>query len=193
MREVGDRRRLLWFALGSVIALAAWLFPYAWMVVTSSSRHCPEIMSNPTAPYAKHIDFGAYRPRSSPRCPSRGTPPSRRRWHGHCGGADRARACPRATPSRSCASRDAAYAFGVVLACLLVPTQATFVPVFLMLAKAGLVNTMTALVPAVRGERSRNVPRPPCAACGARRDHRGGEDGRGERMDDRVPDRWRRW
>jgi sn-glycerol 3-phosphate transport system permease protein len=38
------------------------------------------------------------------------------------------------------------FAFGVVLACLLVPAQATFVPVFLLFAKARLVNTMTALV-----------------------------------------------
>jgi sn-glycerol 3-phosphate transport system permease protein len=38
------------------------------------------------------------------------------------------------------------FAFGVVLACLLVPAQATFVPVFLMFAKVGLVNTMAALV-----------------------------------------------
>jgi sn-glycerol 3-phosphate transport system permease protein len=38
------------------------------------------------------------------------------------------------------------FAFGVVLACLLIPAQATFVPVFLLFAKAHLVNTMTALV-----------------------------------------------
>jgi sn-glycerol 3-phosphate transport system permease protein len=37
-------------------------------------------------------------------------------------------------------------AFVTVLACLLIPAQVTFVPVFLMLAKVGLVNTMTALV-----------------------------------------------
>src|SRR5581483_9069560 len=37
-------------------------------------------------------------------------------------------------------------AFGLVLACLLVPAQVTFVPVFLLFAKTGLVNTMTALV-----------------------------------------------
>jgi sn-glycerol 3-phosphate transport system permease protein len=38
------------------------------------------------------------------------------------------------------------FAFGVVLACLLIPAQATFVPVFLMFAKARLVDTMAALV-----------------------------------------------
>jgi sn-glycerol 3-phosphate transport system permease protein len=38
------------------------------------------------------------------------------------------------------------FAFGVVLACLLVPAQATFVPVFLMFARVRLVDTMTALV-----------------------------------------------
>jgi sn-glycerol 3-phosphate transport system permease protein len=34
----------------------------------------------------------------------------------------------------------------LVLSCLLVPAQVTFVPVFLMLAKAGLVNTLAALI-----------------------------------------------
>jgi sn-glycerol 3-phosphate transport system permease protein len=38
------------------------------------------------------------------------------------------------------------FAFGTVLACLLVPAQATFVPVFLLFAKAHVVNTMTALI-----------------------------------------------
>jgi sn-glycerol 3-phosphate transport system permease protein len=38
------------------------------------------------------------------------------------------------------------FAFGVVVACLLVPAQATFVPVFLFFAKVGLVDTMAALV-----------------------------------------------
>jgi sn-glycerol 3-phosphate transport system permease protein len=38
------------------------------------------------------------------------------------------------------------FAFGAVIACLLVPTQATFVPVFLMFAKVRAVDTMTALI-----------------------------------------------
>ncbi|HVR20819.1 MAG TPA: carbohydrate ABC transporter permease [Polyangiaceae bacterium] len=37
-------------------------------------------------------------------------------------------------------------AWALVLACLLVPEQVTFVPVFLLLAKAGLVNTLIALI-----------------------------------------------
>jgi sn-glycerol 3-phosphate transport system permease protein len=37
-------------------------------------------------------------------------------------------------------------AFGVVVACLLVPAQVTFVPVFLLFAKTGLVNSFAALV-----------------------------------------------
>jgi sn-glycerol 3-phosphate transport system permease protein len=38
------------------------------------------------------------------------------------------------------------FAFGAVVACLLVPAQATFVPVFLLFAKVRLVDTMAALV-----------------------------------------------
>jgi sn-glycerol 3-phosphate transport system permease protein len=37
-------------------------------------------------------------------------------------------------------------AWGLVLGCLLVPEQVTFVPVFLLFAKTGLVNTLAALV-----------------------------------------------
>jgi sn-glycerol 3-phosphate transport system permease protein len=37
-------------------------------------------------------------------------------------------------------------AFVTVLTCLLIPAQVTFVPVFLLLGRAGLVNTMAALV-----------------------------------------------
>ena len=37
-------------------------------------------------------------------------------------------------------------AFGLVMACLIIPPQVTFVPVFTMLGSAGLVNTMAALV-----------------------------------------------
>jgi len=37
-------------------------------------------------------------------------------------------------------------AFGLVLACLLVPAQVSFVPVFLLFARVGLVNTLPALV-----------------------------------------------
>jgi sn-glycerol 3-phosphate transport system permease protein len=37
-------------------------------------------------------------------------------------------------------------AFALVLACLMVPAQATFVPVFLLFAKVHLIDTMTALV-----------------------------------------------
>jgi sn-glycerol 3-phosphate transport system permease protein len=37
-------------------------------------------------------------------------------------------------------------AFALVLACLIIPAQVTFVPVFTMLGPLGLVNTMTALV-----------------------------------------------
>jgi sn-glycerol 3-phosphate transport system permease protein len=37
-------------------------------------------------------------------------------------------------------------AFGLVLVCLLIPAQVTFVPVFLLLGQAGLLNTMAGLV-----------------------------------------------
>jgi sn-glycerol 3-phosphate transport system permease protein len=36
--------------------------------------------------------------------------------------------------------------FGLVLACLLIPSQVTFVPTFVLFARVGLVNTLAALV-----------------------------------------------
>ena len=93
----------------------------------------------------------APRPRRVPRGLRRD---ARRALHGrhrrHGGRPSRRRRsrwrCPRATRSPSCASSGARFAFGTVLACLLVPAQATFVPVFLMFARVRLVDTMTALV-----------------------------------------------
>ena len=79
------------------------------------------------------------------------------------------------------------FAFGTVLACLLVPAQATFVPVFLMFAKVRLVDTMAALVLPFAASafgtflvRQALLERP-------RRDHRGGANGRRRRVDHRLP------
>ena len=135
--------KALWFGLGGV-ALAAWLFPYAWMVVTSF-KTLPEIMSNPTAPYAKHIDFGAYREVFATMPVARYTAVTAA-MASAIAAAQIALALPAGYALAKLRFKGRGYAFGVILACLLVPTQATFVPVFLMFAKARLVNTMTALV-----------------------------------------------
>ena len=43
-----------------LVAAAAWVVPYAWMVATSF-KTLPEIVAHPTAPLPEHLDLGAYR------------------------------------------------------------------------------------------------------------------------------------
>ena len=95
------------------VAAAAWLGPYAWMIVTSF-KTLPEIVAHPTAPLPEHLDAGAYREVFA------------------------------AIPVGRYMAVTVFMA--VAIACLLVPAQATFVPVFLFFARVRLVDTMTALV-----------------------------------------------
>lgn len=142
MRETRSAKAL-WLALGGV-ALAAWLFPYAWMVVTSF-KTLPEIISHPTAPFAKHLDFGAYREVFATMPVARYTAVTAAMALA-IAAAQIALALPAGYALAKLRFTGRRTAFGLVLACLLVPAQATFVPVFLMFAAARLVNTMTALV-----------------------------------------------
>jgi len=126
------------------VAAAAWLGPYAWMLVTSV-KTLPEIVADPTAPWPRHVDAGAYREVLT-------TIPVAR-YMGvtvlmalAIAFAQIALALPAGYALAKLRFVGRRFAFGVVLACLLVPAQATFVPVFLLFAKARLVDTMTALV-----------------------------------------------
>ncbi len=139
-----DRRRGLLALALACVAAAAWLLPYAWMVVTSF-KTLPEIVAHPTAPLPEHLDTGAYREVFA-------TIPVGRSMAVTVfmavaiAGAQIALALPAGYALAKLRFAGQKYAFVVVLACLLVPAQATFVPVFLMFAKARLANTMTALV-----------------------------------------------
>jgi sn-glycerol 3-phosphate transport system permease protein len=126
------------------VAAAAWLLPYAWMVLTSF-KTLPEIVAHPTAPLPEHVDPGAYREVFA-------TLPVAR-YMGitvFMAGAIALLQIALALPAGYALAKlrfvGRGFAFGTVLACLLVPAQATFVPVFLLFAKVHVVNTMTALV-----------------------------------------------
>ncbi|HEY8090886.1 MAG TPA: carbohydrate ABC transporter permease [Polyangiaceae bacterium] len=126
------------------VAAAAWVLPYAWMVMTSF-KTLPEIVAHPTAPLPEHLDPAAYREVFA-------TIPVGR-YMGVTIVMAVAIACAQialALPAGYALAKlrfvGRGFAFGTVLACLLVPAQATFVPVFLLFAKTGLVDTMTALV-----------------------------------------------
>lgn len=130
--------------LGLALAAAVWLVPYAWMVSTSL-KTLPEIVRAPTAPLPAGLNLSAY--------------------------AEVARAIPLAryfanTTIMALAiallqillALPAAYAlaklrfaargvaFLLVVATLLIPAQVRFVPVFVLMADVGLVNTMASLV-----------------------------------------------
>ena len=125
-----------------VVAIV-WIAPYVWMLLTSF-KTLPEIVANPFAlPHA--VSFGAYREVSA------AIPLGR--YFGTTvlmavliSLLQIALALPAGYALAKLRFAGRRAAFGLVLACLLVPAQVTFVPVFLMFAKVHLVNTMAALV-----------------------------------------------
>jgi sn-glycerol 3-phosphate transport system permease protein len=142
MKESRTARSLA-VALASVAA-AAWLLPYAWMVATSF-KTLPEIVAHPTAPMPERLDMGAYQE------VFRAIPVARYMAVTLCmasaiATAQVALALPAGYALAKLRFVGHRFAFGIVLACLLVPAQATFVPVFLMFARARLIDTMAALV-----------------------------------------------
>jgi sn-glycerol 3-phosphate transport system permease protein len=128
----------------AIAAAALWLLPYAWMVVTSF-KTLPEIVANPTAPLPQRLDTGAYREVFL------AIPVARYMavtivMASTIAFTQVVLALPAGYALAKLRFVGDRFAFGMVLACLLVPAQATFVPVFLMFAKARLIDTMTALV-----------------------------------------------
>ncbi len=142
MRE--SRVRLAWAVAAACAVSAAWLFPYAWMVATSF-KTLAEIVARPTAPLPEHLDTSAYREVFA------AMPVGRYMavtvvMAGAIAAAQIALALPAGYALSKLRFVGRRWAFGVVLACLLVPAQATFVPVFLMFAKVRMLDTMGALV-----------------------------------------------
>jgi sn-glycerol 3-phosphate transport system permease protein len=140
----GGRGRYAALLALACIAAAGWVLPYAWMVVTSF-KTLQEIVQHPLAPVPAHIDVGAYREVFA------AIPVGRYMavtlvMAVAIAVAQIALALPAGYALAKLRFVGNGLAFGVVLACLLVPAQATFVPVFLMFARAHLVDTMTALV-----------------------------------------------
>ena len=134
MRAVPRAARCSLLALACVAA-AAWLLPYAWMVLTSF-KTLPEIVAAPDGAAARSTSTpGAYREVFATIPVGRYMGVTIFMAVAIACRADRARPARRATRSPSCASSGRRFAFGAVLACLLVPAQATFVPVFLLFAQ----------------------------------------------------------
>jgi sn-glycerol 3-phosphate transport system permease protein len=128
----------------AIVAGSAWLLPYAWMLITSL-KTVPEIVLRPTAPLPQHAQLGAYREVFA-------TLPVGRYMAVTVGMAlsiavlQVVLALPAGYALAKLRFVGRRSAFGVVLASLLVPAQATFVPVFLLFARTRLVDTMAALI-----------------------------------------------
>jgi sn-glycerol 3-phosphate transport system permease protein len=128
----------------AAIAASAWVLPYAWMVLTSF-KTLPEIVARPTALLPDRLNLGAYREVFSAMPVARSMALTAA-MAGAIAALQVALALPAGYALAKLRFAGRRFAFVTVLACLLVPAQATFVPVFLFFAKIGAVNTMGALV-----------------------------------------------
>lgn len=139
------RLRRMGFSYLFLFAIALlWIGPYAWMVLTSL-RTLPEIVAAPAWPIPKAIQFDAYREvlKAIPV------------WRYFFNTVAMAVAIAvlqilLALPAGYALAKlhfvGKKLAFALVLACLLIPAQVTFIPIFTMLGSVGLVNTFGALV-----------------------------------------------
>jgi sn-glycerol 3-phosphate transport system permease protein len=135
--------RALRGVLLAVVALL-WLGPYAWMTITSL-KSLDEIVQAPAYPLPHSPNLDAYREVMTQ------VPVGRYLFNTLVMAFSIAAlqillALPAGYALAKLRFRGRRTAFFLVLACLLVPAQVTFVPVFTMLGPLGLVNTMASLV-----------------------------------------------
>ena len=127
-----------------VVVAALWLGPYAWMTLTSL-KTLPEIVRAPAYPLPSSLQLGAYREVFA-------TVPVGRYFLNTIVMSvaiallQITLALPAGYALAKLRFAGRGRAFAIILACLLVPAQVTFVPVFTLLGKVGLVNTFAALI-----------------------------------------------
>jgi sn-glycerol 3-phosphate transport system permease protein len=127
-----------------VVVAALWLGPYAWMTLTSL-KTLPEIVRAPAYPLPSSLQFGAYREVFA-------TVPVGRYFLNTVVMSvaiallQITLALPAGYALAKLRFAGRGRAFAIILACLLVPAQVTFVPVFTLLGSVGLVNTFAALI-----------------------------------------------
>jgi sn-glycerol 3-phosphate transport system permease protein len=142
----GARVGFVRVGLGALLVLAAllWIGPYLWMVSTSF-KTLDEIVAAPTAPLPSAIRWDAYAEVFAT------LPVGRYLFNTLLMATLIATlqvvlALPAGYALAKLRFRGRRAAFVLVLGCLIIPAQVTFVPVFTMLGPVGLVNTMAALV-----------------------------------------------
>lgn len=133
-----------WLLVLAFAAAAVWVLPYAWMIVTSL-KPLDEIARDPTAPLPRAPQLDAYRevfrqiPVGRYLVVTVGVAVV-------IGLLQIALALPAGYALAKLRFVGRRPAFALVVACLLVPPQVTFVSIFLMFAKVSLSNTFGALV-----------------------------------------------
>lgn len=128
----------------AVLAGCVWLVPYGWMMVTSF-KTLPDVVAHPVSPWPRPFALAAYREVFAAMPVARYMTVTIL-MAGAIAAAQIALALPAGYALAKLRFAGKRFAFGVVLACLLVPAQATFVPVFLFFARAHWVDTMASLV-----------------------------------------------
>jgi sn-glycerol 3-phosphate transport system permease protein len=142
--ERGDASRRALSTVVLVVVALLWIGPYAWMTLTSL-RTLPEIVARPAYPLPSSIQLGAYREVLT-------AVPVGRYFVNTVlmalliAASQIVLALPAGYALAKLRFAGKRLAFGLVLACLLIPAQITFVPVFTLLGSVGLVNTLGALV-----------------------------------------------
>ncbi|HYQ03922.1 MAG TPA: carbohydrate ABC transporter permease [Polyangiaceae bacterium] len=135
----------VWVRRGALCLVAAvWLFPYLWMGLTSL-KPLAEIVASPTALWPNQPSLEAYRE------VFRALPLARYFLNTSVMALGIAAlqitlALPAGYALAKLRFKGKRWAFGLIVATLLVPAQVRFVPVFSLLASAGLVNTMSGLI-----------------------------------------------
>jgi sn-glycerol 3-phosphate transport system permease protein len=141
-RGEGARRAI---SAGVLLLVAIlWLGPYAWMTLTSL-KTLPDIVKAPASPLPSSIQFGAYREVFEQ------VPVVRYFANTVCMAVaiallQIALALPAGYALAKLHFAGRRRAFTLILACLLIPAQVTFLPVFTMLGRVHLVNTFAALI-----------------------------------------------
>ncbi len=131
-------------ALALIVAAALWIGPYLWMLSTSF-KSLDEIVRAPAWPLPSALRLDAYREVLSAVSIGRYTA-NTLFMATAIAALQIALALPAGYALAKLDFRGKPAAFALVLGCLIIPPQVTFVPVFTMLGPLGLVNTMTALV-----------------------------------------------
>lgn len=140
-----DSRFRDWLRHGVLCVVAlVWLFPYLWMGLTSL-KPLTEIVSSPTAFWPAQPTFDAYRE------VFRSLPLARYFFNTSVMALGIAAlqitlALPAGYALAKLRFTGKRWAFGLIVATLLVPAQVRFVPVFSLLADVGLVNTLSGLI-----------------------------------------------